>query len=299
MKKRSNKNRSIRENRYDWDGWRRRVAELETTGMSGSRARVEALSGVGDQMRGRKVRGLDEVVLLADMLRPSADAAPAWWATQLARCCACGCEDMRWYMCALAYVEMVGSTDELDAIGVVKELAVYRGLDHSHLDEAERSEHARFSEEEALAYAVRVDELTFDAGIGFPDATLTARDEVRSKRTIEKATNPLRVLDRGVVALERRTPEPDDTEDRRAKMVLTRDQLTDLYESIDGAVRIAQSIDSAVYTSGCDGSLRGVRAWCRARKIDVKSVCASLEEFGGFCDCEVVMNVDPEEIFHE
>jgi len=47
----------------------------------------------------------------------------------------------------------------------------------------------------------------------------------------------------------------------------------------------------------CDHTLRLTRAWAAQRSIDQDALAASVEHFGGYCDCEVLANVDPEAIF--
>lgn len=97
------------------------------------------------------------------------------------------------------------------------------------------------------------------------------------------------------------TRQPEDAERRRLKaaykkaerdearshMVLDADQLDDLLAYVEAEVEIA----------GCDHSLRATRAWAVANDIDPEVLAESLEQFGGYCDCEVALNVNPEEIF--
>jgi hypothetical protein len=42
----------------------------------------------------------------------------------------------------------------------------------------------------------------------------------------------------------------------------------------------------------CDHTLRETTEFLRARGLDVERVVAWLREYGGFCDCEVIYNVD-------
>jgi hypothetical protein len=46
-------------------------------------------------------------------------------------------------------------------------------------------------------------------------------------------------------------------------------------------------------TKGCDHSRRLTQAWLVSRGHTVESVFAWLDEHGGFCDCEVLANVEP------
>lgn len=43
--------------------------------------------------------------------------------------------------------------------------------------------------------------------------------------------------------------------------------------------------------AGVDG------AWATREEVDLERLRQGLEEYGGFCDCEVVMNVDADEVF--
>jgi Protein of unknown function (DUF2695) len=56
-------------------------------------------------------------------------------------------------------------------------------------------------------------------------------------------------------------------------------------------------LDARLSEVGCDHTLRETRAWAAGRGFDAEAVAASVAEFGGYCDCEVLANVDPEAIF--
>ena len=43
--------------------------------------------------------------------------------------------------------------------------------------------------------------------------------------------------------------------------------------------------------SGCDNTLRIASNWLRERNHDVAAVSTWLRERGGYCDCEVLLNV--------
>jgi hypothetical protein len=73
----------------------------------------------------------------------------------------------------------------------------------------------------------------------------------------------------------------------RAHMVLDEASLRALIEHVDAALE----------AEGCDHSPRAARAWAIAKGLDPDAVCASLAHFGGYCDCEVAANVNPEDIF--
>ncbi len=70
-------------------------------------------------------------------------------------------------------------------------------------------------------------------------------------------------------------------------MSLDREQLGSLLDHVENAVD----------RDGCDHSRRATDAWALARRLDLARLHAGLEEYGGYCDCEVVMNVDPGLIF--
>jgi hypothetical protein len=69
-----------------------------------------------------------------------------------------------------------------------------------------------------------------------------------------------------------------------AKMPLDRDQLQSLLAHVEDRVE----------RDGCDHSRRATDAWAAANDLDLDQLHTGLEEYGGYCDCEVVMNVDPD-----
>lgn len=77
--------------------------------------------------------------------------------------------------------------------------------------------------------------------------------------------------------------------DARSRMVLDAEQLDELLDFVEAEVE----------SVGCDHSLRAARVWAVANEIDPEVLAESLGHFGGYCDCEVVLNVVPEEIFGE
>lgn len=70
----------------------------------------------------------------------------------------------------------------------------------------------------------------------------------------------------------------------RQKLGLTREQLKDLLDAVD----------EEVVANGCDHTPRGARSWLASHGFDVEQLIHNLGEFGGYCDCEVVMNVTPD-----
>lgn len=47
----------------------------------------------------------------------------------------------------------------------------------------------------------------------------------------------------------------------------------------------------------CDNTLRRSIAWAQRNGVSIQEFVALLEEHGGFCDDEVLYNVDPDEVF--
>jgi hypothetical protein len=70
-------------------------------------------------------------------------------------------------------------------------------------------------------------------------------------------------------------------------MPLSRERLDALVSSVDVGVR----------QHGCDHTTRFARAWLLAQSEPVELSLKALGEEGGLCDCEIVLNVIPEEIF--
>jgi hypothetical protein len=72
-----------------------------------------------------------------------------------------------------------------------------------------------------------------------------------------------------------------------ARMPLDRAQLEALLDHVDAAVA----------DNGCDHTRAATDDWAAREGIDLERLHEGLEEYGGFCDCEVVMNVDVDEVF--
>ncbi|OYL17688.1 DUF2695 domain-containing protein, partial [Streptococcus pneumoniae] len=47
----------------------------------------------------------------------------------------------------------------------------------------------------------------------------------------------------------------------------------------------------------CDHTARHAQRWAQSHRIEWETLAEGLQEFGGYCDCEIVMNVEPEAIF--
>ena len=56
-------------------------------------------------------------------------------------------------------------------------------------------------------------------------------------------------------------------------------------------------VDAAVTTAGCDHTCRATDAWALAHGVDPDRLHDGIQEYGGYCDVEVVMNVDPGSVF--
>jgi hypothetical protein len=56
-------------------------------------------------------------------------------------------------------------------------------------------------------------------------------------------------------------------------------------------VALGRAIHVALGEQGCDNTLRAAQAWARREKVRWGWLRNVLEDRGGFCDCEVLMNV--------
>lgn len=53
---------------------------------------------------------------------------------------------------------------------------------------------------------------------------------------------------------------------------------------------LARALEIGLRERGCDTTLRIAEAWARREKVPWAPLRDGLEDHGGFCDCEVVMN---------
>lgn len=67
-----------------------------------------------------------------------------------------------------------------------------------------------------------------------------------------------------------------------ARMPISRDDLDDLFNHLD----------EELPKFGCNHSLELTKAFLTLRSVDAESVVPWLGEYGGFCDCEVLANVE-------
>jgi hypothetical protein len=68
----------------------------------------------------------------------------------------------------------------------------------------------------------------------------------------------------------------------RAELPLPFDELKALFDMLDAEVP----------RQGCDKTRRLTRRWLEWRGHDIETVFAWLDQHGGFCDCEVLANVE-------
>ena len=74
---------------------------------------------------------------------------------------------------------------------------------------------------------------------------------------------------------------------RKRRMPIERKDLEDLIDWLDDEVG----------QKGCQNDLRLTRAWLKSRNLPDATTEIALLALGGGCDCEVVLNVDPDEIY--
>ena len=74
---------------------------------------------------------------------------------------------------------------------------------------------------------------------------------------------------------------------QREAMILDHSQLSSLLDYLDEQLSAA----------GCDHTLGLTYAWAAEHSVDASALAVSVEKFGGYCDCEVLANVEPESIF--
>lgn len=76
---------------------------------------------------------------------------------------------------------------------------------------------------------------------------------------------------------------------------LSRDAVLPLDRSQLDALR--EHVEALLAAGGCDQTHRATDAWAAGVGIALDRLHEGLEEYGGFCDCEVVMNVEPAVVF--
>lgn len=68
---------------------------------------------------------------------------------------------------------------------------------------------------------------------------------------------------------------------------MTEEQLTSLVDDLEARVE----------ASGCDHSTRFAEQWAAGAGLDWAGLEEGLAELGGYCDCEISVNCDPDEVF--
>jgi hypothetical protein len=66
------------------------------------------------------------------------------------------------------------------------------------------------------------------------------------------------------------------------------------YEQLEA---LLDYIDEELGEEPCDHTTRHAERWAESNGIDWAELAEGLREFGGDCDCEIVLNVEAEEIF--
>jgi hypothetical protein len=67
-----------------------------------------------------------------------------------------------------------------------------------------------------------------------------------------------------------------------ARMPMSKSDLRDLFDFLDGGLS----------EQGCKHSLQLTTSFLQARSLDPEAVMPWLAKYGGFCDCEVLANVE-------
>jgi hypothetical protein len=57
-------------------------------------------------------------------------------------------------------------------------------------------------------------------------------------------------------------------------------------------LKLLDHLDEKLAHEGCDHTLRLTIAWAKAQGLDSERIAAWTHENGGFCDCEVLANVE-------
>ncbi len=60
---------------------------------------------------------------------------------------------------------------------------------------------------------------------------------------------------------------------------------------------LREHVEALLESGDCDQTHRATDAWAAGHGIALDRLHEGLEEYGGFCACEVVMNVDPAVVF--
>ena len=79
----------------------------------------------------------------------------------------------------------------------------------------------------------------------------------------------------------RRQTENSARAEEEARMPISKEQLKRLFDHLDG-----------VLAEGCDHTLRLTETYLRLQGLSEATIVPWLKEYGGYCDCEVLANVE-------
>ncbi|GGM45157.1 DUF2695 domain-containing protein [Dactylosporangium sucinum] len=94
------------------------------------------------------------------------------------------------------------------------------------------------------------------------------------------------------------------SDDERARRKRLRDEYKNAERAARAAVvpldagRLAELVgfvDERVSAEGCDHTRRFAERWAAEHAVPWERLAEGLDELGGYCDCEVVMNCEPDE----
>jgi hypothetical protein len=74
---------------------------------------------------------------------------------------------------------------------------------------------------------------------------------------------------------------------REALMTINYEQLEDLLDYLD----------EKLSGEPCDHTTRHSEHWAQSHGVEWPGLAEGLQEFGGYCDCEILMNVEPDMVF--
>jgi hypothetical protein len=63
--------------------------------------------------------------------------------------------------------------------------------------------------------------------------------------------------------------------------------------AVEALISLFDALGAQLDRHGCDTTLKGTMAWLADHGYDVTSVAEWLRRRGGYCDCEVLKNVEP------
>jgi hypothetical protein len=61
--------------------------------------------------------------------------------------------------------------------------------------------------------------------------------------------------------------------------------------SLEQRAELAKAVEDQLRELSCDGTLRGAQQWADGAGVEWPLLQRELEENGGYCDCEVLLNV--------